>query len=192
MSYSVCRARDTAAGSSRRGKPAERLTWAVDTMAVCPADRLLEIGSGHGVAVSLVCEKLDGGTIAALDRSATMVKAATKRNADYIDAGVASFQTASLHEADLGRSRYDKIFAIHVGLFLRGKPARELELIRNHLSPGGRLYLVYQPLEAGKAQETVETLTSVLDHHGFTVVEVLVHDLPAARVTCVIAEDRPS
>ena len=123
-----------------RRKVAERLVWAVDVLAVEPTDRLLEIGCGHGVAVSLVCEKLDGGTITAIDRSAKMIEMARKRNADHVAESMASFRNASLHQAAFDDSRFDTILAIHVGVFLRGQPARELKIIKDHLAlEGSRL-----------------------------------------------------
>lgn len=160
--------------------------WAVETLAVEPGDRILEIGCGHGVAVSLVCERLDGGHITAIDRSPTMIAMASKRNADHVAAGVASFRTASLHEADLGE-RFDKILAVHVGVFVRGEPARELAVVKALLAPGGTLHLVYESLVAAEAERTVDALAAVLVDNGFIVTEVLVEDLSATRVCSVVA-----
>lgn len=47
----------------------ERARWAVETLAVQPDDRVLEIGGGPGVAASLVCECLDRGRLLLIDRS---------------------------------------------------------------------------------------------------------------------------
>jgi cyclopropane fatty-acyl-phospholipid synthase-like methyltransferase len=170
-----------------RRRAAERLVWAVETLAVEPADRLLEIGCGHGVAVSLVCERLDDGSIVAIDRSPTMIEQAARRNADHVAAGRASFQAASLHEAEFGDARFDKVFAIHVGVFLRGRPARELGIVEDRLADGGRFYLFWQPLVAREAGETAERLAAVLGDHGLAVSEVLVQDLAAATAVCVVA-----
>ena len=79
---------------------------------------MLEIGCGHGVAVTLVCERLSGGHIVALDRSPKMIAAANPQRPPP-EAGRASFRTESLHEADFGDERFDRVFAIHVGVFER-------------------------------------------------------------------------
>src|SRR5215212_9677720 len=154
-----------------RRKAAERLVWAVDVLAVEPTDRLLEIGCGHGVAVSLMCEKLDGGTITAIDRSAKMIEMARKRNADHVDSGVASFQTASLGQADLGDARFDKVFAINVGLFWRRRPVRELTILRDHLAPKGLLYLFHEQPQRSRAAPISASVCAALEQYGFTVTE---------------------
>lgn len=81
------------------GRVSERLAWAVDTLAIEPADRVLEVGCGHGVAASLVCERLGSGRLAAIDRSHMMIEMAERRNRKHISSGKAIFETVSLEEA---------------------------------------------------------------------------------------------
>ena len=172
------------------GKASERLVWAVDTLAVSPRDHVLEIGCGHGVAVSLVCAKLDGGHITAIDQSPKMIAQATKRNAACIAASTASFVHVSLHAAELGAARFDKIFGIRIGLFVRANPARELEVINRYLAPHGSFYLFYDPVVPTQAPAIIEKVTAALEHHGFAIKAVLQKDIGRAAVTCVIAGKR--
>jgi SAM-dependent methyltransferase len=116
----------------------KRLRWAVELLQVDPDDRLLEVGCGHGVAVSLVCDRLTDGRITAVDRSPKMIEAAMKRNQDH--ARKVRFVAASLAEADLRDEIYDKVLAVHVAAL--HKPGDELDIVRRRLAPGGRLCLV--------------------------------------------------
>lgn len=171
-------------------KVAQRLVWAVETLAVEPDDRLLEIGCGHGVAVSLVCERLDGGTITAIDRSQKMIETARRRNADHVAAGLATFQTAPPLDADLDEARFDKIFAINVGVFLRGRPLRELAILREHLAPDGRLFLFHEPPPGGTIPPIAASVPALLEKSGFTVTEILEQNLERTRVGCIIVGKR--
>lgn len=121
------------------GAASERLVWAVETLDVAPDDQVFEVGCGHGVAVSLVCERLTTGQVTAIDRSPKMIEAARRRNAAFPDA---EFIVASLEDADLGARRFDKILAVRVGLFHR-EPERARALAERWLAPGGTVTSVY-------------------------------------------------
>lgn len=122
----------------------ERLRKVVDELDIQPADRVLEIGCGHGVAAGFVCERLESGRLTAIDRSRKMIEAARRRNAEHVEAGLAEFLVAELEHLDLGEVRFDKVFAVRVGLFHR-EPERARALVEPWLAPGGTVTSVFDP-----------------------------------------------
>jgi ubiquinone/menaquinone biosynthesis C-methylase UbiE len=126
----------------------ERLRSVVEQLDIQPSDRVLEIGCGHGVAATLVCERLAGGRLTAADRSPKMIEAATRRNAEYVEAGIAEFLVASLEDLDLGDRRFDKIFAVRVALFHR-EPDRARAIVEKWVAPGGAIVTFFDPPGVG-------------------------------------------
>ena len=128
----------------------ERLRSIVERLDLRPDDRVLEIGCGHGVAATYVCERLDGGHLTAIDRSPKMIEAARRRNAAYVEAGTAEFLVARLEDLELGDRRFDKIFAVRVGLFHRD-PDRARGIVEAWLAPGGSVFTFFDPPTRGPA-----------------------------------------
>ena len=153
------------------------MQWAVDRLGAKPGDRVLELGSGHGVAVSLLCEQLgDTGLVVGVDRSATMTAAAGKRNAAHVAAGRARLLTAEVHEADLAGERFDKVLAVRFPPLLRGDPAPALRAVREHLVDGGALVVVEHPPSAGRHRSVADAIVERLGQHGFSIESVVVED----------------
>jgi len=173
------------------GEASERFVWAVDTLEVRPADRLLEVGCGHGVAVSLVCERLTTGTITAIDRSPKMIEMARRRNREHVDAGRAELETAALEDSDLGDQRFDKIFAFNVAPFWL-QPAAALAAVREHLASDGAVYVFWDARHSApeRARDLGNELAGRLREGGFSVDGVLVEDLRPVPAVCVVGRPR--
>ena len=169
-------------------KPSERLVWAVwNTLALDPAERVLEVGCGHGVAVSLACERLTSGRITAIDRSEKMIEMAARRNREHVARGRAVLRAAALEDADFGDERFDKVFAFNVAPFWL-QPKRALEIAGRQLSPDGALYLFWDARHtpSGRARDLAERLVERVRLAEFSVNEVLVKDLRPVPAVCVI------
>ncbi len=165
----------------------DRLQWAAATIAPGPADRVLEIGCGHGVLLSLLAERLTTGTITAIDRSDTMVAAARARNAGNIASRKVSVEQAELASADFGDRRFDKILAVNVNVFWL-KPARELATVRRLIDAEGKLYVFFEPPSSEQAEPIAEKLAANLEANGFRVAQKAFTVLGKAKGVCVIAE----
>lgn len=147
----------------------ERLVRAVDSLDLRPDHRVLEVGCGRGVAAALVCERLQGGHLLGVDRSATAVAAAVARNAQHVHAGTATFRCAPLAELDpAALDPFDTMVAVNVNLFWVGPARAELDLLAGLLSPEGRLHLVYEPPGASQLPRMTDRLLAHLDAAGWT------------------------
>jgi ubiquinone/menaquinone biosynthesis C-methylase UbiE len=168
-------------------KPSERFVWALDTLAPDPADRVLEVGCGHGVAVSLVCERLTSGRITAIDRSKKMIETAARRNREHIARGRAVLKTAALEQADFGDERFDKVFAFNVAPFWH-QPKEALAIVRRHLAPDGAVYLFWDArhTQPGPARDLADQLSKRMRLAEFSVNQVLVKNLRPVPAVCVI------
>jgi SAM-dependent methyltransferase len=166
-------------------KVSERFVWAVETLELDPGDRVLEVGCGHGVAVSLVCERLGPrGRITAIDRSQKMIAAARRRNRLHVESGRAVLEAVALEDADLGDQRFDRVFAFNVAPFWL-EPSEALEIVHEHLAPNGTVHVFWDA-----RRQTVsglgERLSKRLLQGGFAIDRVLVKKLKPVPAVCVI------
>ena len=119
-------------------KASKRQRDAVEALAIRPGDRVLELGCGHGVAASLVCERLGpGGHLVAIDRSPKMIAAATARNAEHVANGTATFLCTTFEDADLEGQTFDRVFGIHFPPADRHDPEGTRARVERLLAPGG-------------------------------------------------------
>lgn len=164
-----------------------RFHWTVELLPFAPTGHILEVGSGHGVALGLIGARLTSGTVTGIDRSAKMTTAAAKRNAALIDTGRVRVRTASLHELGDPDGSFELIYALNVASFWN-EPARDLGATRRLLVPGGSLCLSVQLPPFAKGGPTwVADVTAALAAHGFTVTATHTADSDPYPVATVIA-----
>ena len=169
----------------------ERLTWAADLLDVQPSDKVLEIGCGSGVLAALICTRLVEGRMVGIDRSATMITAATKKNRQHIADGRARFLPVALKDAAFPGELFNKVVAVNVNVFWL-RPEKELAAIHALLAPKATLYLVYQPPSADKTQQVAAQVRQHLESNGFSVMDILFRDMKPGSAVCVMAESRGS
>lgn len=151
-----------------------RIRVAVDVVGPGPGDRLLEVGCGPGVAMALVCERLDDGHITGLDRSATAIARAEKRLWRQLENGMADLQHRDLAGFHGDGRPFDAVFAINVNVFWAATAETEAARLRELVADDGVVGLFYE-LPGGVQDGRATDLTrSVLGRAGFaTQVDVI-------------------
>jgi ubiquinone/menaquinone biosynthesis C-methylase UbiE len=167
----------------------QRNRWAVSLLAVRPADRVLEIGFGPGVAVAELV-RAGAGHVYGIDHSAVMLRQASRRNAAAIRAGRVTLVNAPANQLPPALDGpFDAILAVN-SLGFWPEPAERLAELRRRLAPGGRIAIVSQPrchgATAGTARNAAEEIEALLSRAGFT--QLSTQTLPLSPpVVCVLA-----
>ncbi|RSM84887.1 class I SAM-dependent methyltransferase [Kibdelosporangium aridum] len=153
-------------------KVPDRVRWALSVVDPGPADRVLEVGCGPGVAAALVCERLETGHLLAIDRSPVAVRRTVERNSSHVDSGRVEVRQSTLDGLDVPAGSLDKAFCVNVNLFWVQDPAVELAVLREALRPGGILYILYGDGPTGEDRVT-PVISDALRRNGFADVEVV-------------------
>ncbi len=166
-----------------RARIPDRLAWAVQALDISPGDRILEIGCGNGAAVSLVCDRLAGGRITAIDRSATAIDRATRRNAAHVSSGKAVFQHTDLAGFAPSGQRFDTVYAVNVNAFWVAAAEAEWGTASDVLRPAGVLHLFYQTPTEAQLRRVAEIVTAAMTDHGFSPATIVNRSLRLLHIT---------
>lgn len=174
---------------AHRSSNRERNRWVVSLLNVQPADRVLEIGFGPGIATTELSRLASRGQIFGIDHSQVMLRQASKRNSVAVRAGRVDLRLGSVELLPDFGAPLDKILAVNSVGFWPDPVARLTEL-RSMLRPGGEIAIASQPRCPGATRETsaraAEEIASQLREAGFPETRVETLDLEPP-VVCVLA-----
>ncbi|WP_409330250.1 class I SAM-dependent methyltransferase [Trujillonella humicola] len=146
--------------------PSQRLAWVAGVVAARAGERVLEVGCGHGVLVDLLAGH--GCEVVAVDRSATMVAAAARRNRAALAAGRVRLQAVPLLDADLGERPFDVVVAVDVRAFWT-PPAPEWDVVARVLAPGGRVVAGFSVMRPGAEDGVAAAVGTLAGPRGLAV-----------------------
>jgi SAM-dependent methyltransferase len=167
----------------------QRSRWVVSLLGVRPADKVLEIGFGSGLAIAALA-RAGAGHVYGIDHSAVMLRYASRRNAAAIRAGRVTLIRASVDQVPAALDGpFDAILAVN-SLGFWPAPAGRLAELRRRLAPGGRIAVASQPRCPGATADTsrdaAREIEGLLVAAGFT--HLSTQALPLSPpVACVLA-----
>lgn len=170
---------------------------ALELLHLGDADRVLDVGYGHGRTIARATELVPRGFVAGIDHSDAMLRSARRRCAALIASGRVQLHCGDSAHLPFGDAAFDKALAVHTLYFWR-PPQPHLREIHRVLVPGGRLVLAYRPAGTrgvGDFPDDIYTFHSADDVHellvaaGFGAVET-VRPSPDLALTAAHANGR--
>ena len=109
-----------------------------------PTDRVLELGFGHGRTLESIARATPEGFVAGVDHSAEMLRVASERCAQLIEAHRVVLTCGDSRALPYPNEHFDKALAVHT-IYFWTRPTEHLRELARVLRPGGPLILGFRP-----------------------------------------------
>ena len=149
--------------------------WAMGFMDIQPADYVLDVGCGGGMAIKLITKVATEGFVAGVDHSEIMVQQARKRNAAAVQTGRVEVRHGNVSALPYGDESFDKVCAIETFYFWP-EPVANLEEVCRVLKPGGLVVLAMEGSKEALNQQKHAALAAQMQfplYSGAEMVEML-------------------
>lgn len=177
-----------------RGSNRERNAWTVKLLEIQPHERVLELGFGPGVSIATASRLAHEGLVVGVDHSETMLRMASRRNAEAIRAGRVQLLEASLERLPDFAEPFDAVFGVNA-LQFADDTLHALREIRSRMRPGGRIAITQQSRKPKATDrdsiDAAERIGELLREAGFDSVRVETLRLEPVCAACVLARAQP-
>jgi ubiquinone/menaquinone biosynthesis C-methylase UbiE len=141
-------------GERMRRQHTPETHWSVDLLHIQPTDRVLEIGFGVGAGLTLTLRQAIRGHVTGIDLSATMLRAASRRNRTALAQRQLALLRGDIAQLPFRDQQFDKILSIHTFYFWP-EPGTVCRQLLNLLAHGGRLVSTFATARATPSGERV-------------------------------------
>lgn len=118
-------------------------TFVKETLELCIDDHILEIGFGPGALIHEMADIASNGLVEGVDFSHTMLKQASKLNAQHIANGRVRLHSGECSRLPFADDSFDKVCAVNT-LYFWPEPVVYLREILRVIKPGGKLVLGFR------------------------------------------------
>ena len=171
----------------------ERNYWAISLLKLQPADQVLEIGFGPGIAIEKMSKMISDGTVWGIDHSNLMVQYALERNKKAIMRGSVKLLAGSVSNLPHFDKKLDKVISVNSFQFWPNQ-VEVLKNIRAKMKQSGIIALAYQPQKPGAKEidafNTANKIADYLEKAGFAEIKIERRKMKPVMTVCVLGKNQ--
>lgn len=133
--------------------------WTLQLLNIQENDRILEIGTGRGITLSKVAEKLDRGKVYGVDASRHMIKYAKRKHKKLAEQDKAVITLGKAEQLPFDDRSFNKLFTVQTIYYLKDIEQVMKEVYRV-LQVDGEVFLSFQKQELIKEQKRSASFSS--------------------------------
>jgi ubiquinone/menaquinone biosynthesis C-methylase UbiE len=179
-------------GWFRARQSRELAEWTISLLDVQPKDRVLEIGSGSGLAVQVAATCCALGLVAGIEADPILVRRARRRNKVDITHGRVVIGIGSVTALPYPDRSFDKVFSIN-GVQFWTNLLHDLKELHRVLRPEGKLLIVRQlwdnenkRAKARMRDEVQQRLPQQIAMAGFDVIYKEIRLMTPSSAYCIV------